>query len=85
MQNAKPYTQAKLGTGSRKECLVCVSVVRGGGDSCAYRATPPPNSNCAQQLQTAQSHLLLQLPLLHMLTTSLGFSRTLFGYLYLLT
>lgn len=51
---------------------------RGGGDSCAYRATPPPNSNCAQQLQTAQSHLLLQDPLLHTLTTFLGVSRTLF-------
>lgn len=78
MLYAKPNTQSKLGTGSRKECLVCMSAVWGGGDSCAYRATPPTNSNCAQQLQTAQSHLLLQHPLLHMLTTFLGVSRTLF-------
>lgn len=56
---------------------VCVSGWRRGG-FLRLSSDPTPNSNCAQQLQTAQSHLLLQHPLLHMLTTFLGVSRTLF-------
>lgn len=42
MLYVKPNTQSKLGTGSRKECLVCVCQWSGGGGFLRLSSDPTP-------------------------------------------